>query len=46
LGIISNTDGFVTATPFLFMIAAVIVLIFGSGRISVDKLLSKEINNN
>lgn len=43
MNIFSNSDGFVTATPFLFMLTAIIVLIFGAGRISIDKLLAKNI---
>ena len=36
--IVSNPDAFVTAPPFLFLLAAVIVLLFGPGRLSVDAL--------
>ena len=37
--IFSNPDGFVTADPFLFMLAAVIVFLFGPGPLSVDGLI-------
>jgi len=37
--IISDTDKFVTATPFLFLLASLIVLAFGPGRLSLDWLL-------
>lgn len=35
----SDTDSFVTAPPFLFLIASVVVFIFGPGKFSVDELL-------
>lgn len=34
-----DPDDFVTQAPFLFLMAALIVLIFGPGRISLDALL-------
>ena len=37
--IFSNPDGFVTADPFLFMLAAVIVFLFGPGPLSLDGLI-------
>lgn len=37
----SDTDKFYMATPFPFLMAALIVLIFGPGKISVDALLAK-----
>lgn len=37
----SNPDGFVTAAPFLFLLASVIVLVFGPGPLSVDGLLAR-----
>jgi putative oxidoreductase len=40
-GIFSNPDAFVSATPFLFMLAAVLVLVFGPGRYSLDGLLAR-----
>ena len=39
--IFSDPDSFVTAPPFLFLLASVIVFIFGSGRLSVDELLRR-----
>lgn len=38
VGITSDPDKFVTAAPFLFLLAALIVLAFGPGRFSVDAL--------
>ena len=37
----SDPDKFVSATPFLFMFASIIVLIFGPGFFSLDTLLGK-----
>jgi putative oxidoreductase len=37
----SDPDKFVTATPFEFMFAAIIVLVFGPGRFSLDYLIGK-----
>ena len=37
----SDADKFYMATPFPFLLAALIVLIFGPGKISVDALLAK-----
>lgn len=37
--ILSNPDKFVTAAPFLFLLAALIVLVFGPGKLSLDALL-------
>jgi putative oxidoreductase len=39
----SDPDKFVTATPFEFMLTAIIVLIFGPGKFSVDWLLAKTV---
>ncbi len=39
--IFSDPDKFTAATPFLFLLAVVIVLLFGPGPISVDGLLKK-----
>lgn len=36
----SNPEGFLTAAPFLFLLAVVIVMIFGPGGISLDGLFS------
>jgi putative oxidoreductase len=40
LSFFSDPDKFVAAAPFAFLVAALIVLIFGAGRISVDTALS------
>ena len=37
----SDPDKFVTAAPFLFLLASVIVLAFGPGKLSLDALLGK-----
>jgi putative oxidoreductase len=37
--IFSKPDDFVTADPFLFMLAAIIVFVFGPGLFSVDGLI-------
>jgi putative oxidoreductase len=37
--IFSNPDKFTGADPFLFLLAAVIILIFGPGKISIDAWL-------
>jgi putative oxidoreductase len=39
--VFSNPDAFVTADQFLFMLAALIVLIFGPGAFSLDALIRK-----
>jgi putative oxidoreductase len=41
-GIFSDPDTFVSAAPFLFMFASVIVFVFGPGRFSLDYFLLKE----
>ena len=38
--IFTNPDGFLTADPFLFLLAAVIVFLFGPGPLSLDGLIS------
>jgi putative oxidoreductase len=40
--IFSNPDKFVTADPFLFLFAAVIVFAFGPGKISIDAIIFKD----
>ena len=40
--IFSDTDKFVTATPFLFLLAALIVLAFGPGKLSLDALFFRK----
>jgi putative oxidoreductase len=42
LGIFSAPDKFLGADPFLFLFAALIVLAFGPGRLSVDHFLSRK----
>jgi putative oxidoreductase len=37
----SKPDEFVSADPFLFMLTAIIVLIFGPGVFSLDALLAR-----
>jgi len=39
--IFSNPDKFTSATPFLFLAAALIVFVFGPGKISIDALMGK-----
>ena len=39
--IFSDPDKFVTADPFLFMLAAVIVFLFGPGPLSLDGLIGR-----
>jgi putative oxidoreductase len=41
--IFSNPDKFVTADPFLFMLAALLVLAFGPGVFSIDRLIEKNL---
>ena len=38
-GILDDADAFVTAAPFLFLFASLIIFIFGPGRFSVDARL-------
>jgi putative oxidoreductase len=40
--IFSDTDKFVSATPFQFLLAALLVFAFGPGKISLDALLFKK----
>jgi putative oxidoreductase len=42
--IFSDPDKFVTATPFLFLLACVIILVFGPGIFSIDGLLARKLN--
>lgn len=37
-----DPDQFVTATPFLFLLAALTVFVFGPGRLSLDALLGRK----
>ena len=40
--IFSDTDKFTSATPFLFLLTSLIVLAFGPGAFSVDRLLARK----
>lgn len=40
-GIWDDSDAFVTAPPFLFLLASLVVFTFGPGRFSIDALLRK-----
>lgn len=40
--IFSDPDKFVSAAPFLFLLASVIVFVFGPGRISLDALIFRD----
>jgi len=40
--IFANTDKFTGADPFLFLFAALIVFVFGPGKLSLDALLRKK----
>jgi putative oxidoreductase len=40
--IFSDPDKFVSAAPFEFMLCAIIVLVFGPGKFSLDWLISKK----
>ena len=42
--IFSDPDKFVSATPFEFMFAAIIVLVFGPGKFSLDWLLARTLS--
>jgi putative oxidoreductase len=39
--IFSNPDEFTSASPFLFLLTALIVAFFGAGRVSADEILSR-----
>lgn len=41
--VISNPDKFYAAAPYTFLVASLIVLIFGPGRVSLDNLLARRI---
>lgn len=41
--IFSETDKFTSATPFLFLLTALLVLAFGPGAFSVDRLLARKL---
>jgi len=38
----SDPDKFVTAAPFLFLLAAVIVLVFGPGKLALDAVIGRK----
>lgn len=40
-GIFSDPDAFVNALPFLYMLVNLLVIAFGPGRISVDRLITR-----
>lgn len=40
----NEPDKFVSAAPFLFLLASTIVLVFGPGRASIDHFLAKRFN--
>lgn len=40
--IFTNPDKFLSADPFLFLLAALIVFVFGPGKISLDALIFKK----
>ena len=42
MAITSDPDKFTSATPFLFLLAALVVLAFGPGRLSLDAVLRKQ----
>lgn len=39
LGVLSDVDAFTAAAPFFFLLTAIIVLAFGPGAISVDRVI-------
>ena len=41
-GIFSDPDAFVSASPFLFLFASLLVLVFGPGVFSIDHLLVRK----
>ncbi len=43
--ILSKPDDFTSASPFLFLLTAVIVACFGGGKFSLDTLLGKLLSN-
>ena len=43
LAIISNPDKFTAAAPYTFLVASLLVLIFGPGRLSLDTLLAARV---
>ena len=43
-GVFSNLEAFQKADPFMFLLVSVIVLTFGAGAVSLDRLLQKAPN--
>ncbi|MEK7951321.1 DoxX family protein [Luteolibacter soli] len=41
-GIFSDPDSFVSAAPFLFLLASLLVLVFGPGVFSLDHLIARK----
>jgi len=41
---ISNPDKFTAAAPYTFLVASLLVLMFGPGRVSLDTLLAARIS--
>jgi putative oxidoreductase len=44
VGVFSNLEAFQKADPFMFLLASVIVLAFGAGAVSLDRLIQKVSN--
>jgi putative oxidoreductase len=42
-GIFSDPDAFTSAAPFLFLFSSLLILVFGPGKISVDHLIGRKI---
>lgn len=42
LGVFKDPDSFLTAEPFLFLYASVIILVFGPGLFSIDAIIRKK----
>ncbi|MBP6673450.1 MAG: DoxX family protein, partial [Bacteroidetes bacterium] len=43
MSIISEPDVFISATPFLHLMASMIVMVFGAGMFSVDRLIERRV---
>lgn len=43
--VLNNPDAFIQATPFLFLVTALLLVCFGPGAISIDHLLGKYLFN-
>ena len=41
LGVFSNLEAFQKADPFMFLVVSVVVLAFGAGAVSLDRLIQK-----